>query len=134
MAGYKPSHATGPNTEIDQIEKAFHLQGEAEWEQIEPLGGGGQSDVFLVRSPARVSERGGCLQKIRKALDEDKRAQLAEAIWTYVRPESPSEVGALKVFKIPPEGQTLTSKENEAIERLKNEIAVLSQGRRGLPK
>jgi hypothetical protein len=31
-------------------------------EQIRPLGGGGQSDVFLVRSQARASERASCLQ------------------------------------------------------------------------
>jgi serine/threonine protein kinase len=111
----------------------------ADWEEIKPLGGGGQSDVFLVRNRERQSERANCLKGIRSALDGDKRAELAVAIWSYARPDLPSELGALKVFKIPPEDPTrLTpipgSEEYEAIERLKNEIAVLSQKRPGLPK
>ena len=39
-----------------------------EWEKIRPLGSGGQSDVYLVRSPDRVSERTECLRRIRTAL------------------------------------------------------------------
>ena len=64
-------------------------------------------------------------------------AELATAVWDYARPEIPPELGALKVFKIPPDGQTLSppgSKEFEAIKRLKNEIAALGQGIPGLPK
>jgi hypothetical protein len=48
MARYKPSRATVPNTEIDEIEKAFPLQGEAESERIRPLGAGGQSSADSV--------------------------------------------------------------------------------------
>jgi hypothetical protein len=101
MAGYKRP-AVMPSTNVSEIEKAFRAQGPVQWERIRPLGGGGQSDVFLVRSPARTSERASCLQKIRQTLDEDKRGELAEAIWSYARPESSSELGALKIFKIPP--------------------------------
>ncbi len=34
-----------------------------EWEEKRALGQGGQSEVFLVRSPERVVERGKRLQK-----------------------------------------------------------------------
>ncbi len=60
----------------------------------------------------------------------DKRAELAEAIWSYARPDRPSELGALKVFRIPqcePECA-------EALRRLHNEITVLRQNRLGLAK
>ncbi len=139
----------GPDVEIEQqmivdmqgptSEKLSAVHGpNAQWERIEPLGKGGQSDVFLVRNPARSAERAKCLDKIRVALDGDKRAELATAIWSYARPDVPSELGALKVFKIPPEGMGLPpppgSEEFEAIERLKGEIAVLGQGLPGLPK
>ncbi len=110
-----------------------------QWEVIgPPLGEGGQSRVFRVRTPARVAEREKCLLEIRTALDGDKRAELANAIWSYARAEGSSELGALKVFNIPPKGATLSplpgSENHEAIERLKNEITVLSQKRRGLPE
>lgn len=109
------------------------------WEQIgDPLGEGGQSTVFLVRSPERATQRAASLQKIRASLDGDKRAELAEAVTSYARPDSLSELGALKKFKVPKAGQSLTplpgSEAYEAIERLKNEIAVLSQARAGLPR
>jgi serine/threonine protein kinase len=122
----------------------------ADWQVIgEPLGEGGQSEVFKVRHPARAAAREECLNKIRaalhsecpgiarSALDEDKRADLATAIWSYARPDLPSELGALKQFKIPPErGITPPpgSEEDERINRLKNEISALSQNRAGLPK
>lgn len=137
MARYKPrpvASATLPQ----RAPAAPQVSAETDWERIKPLGGGGQSDVFLVRSPERVLERTSSLQKIRTALDGDKRAELAEAVWSYARPDADAELGALKVFKIPPEGATLSplpgSPQYEAVERLKNEIAVLQQGRRGLPK
>ncbi|HTD24828.1 MAG TPA: protein kinase family protein [Terriglobales bacterium] len=115
------------------------MKNDAEWERINSLGGGGQSDVFLVRSPARSYERTHCLEIIRTALDEDKRAELATAMWSYARPDNASELGALKVFKIPPEDSSNMppipkSPEYEAIERLKNEISALSKDTPGLPK
>lgn len=107
-----------------------------DWEEIEHLGGGGQSDVYLVRNPERCSDRAKYLDQIRTALDGDKRAELATAIWSYARPDLPSEVGALKAYKIRPEGfpRVLSTEESEAIERLRTEIAVLRQNRPGLPK
>lgn len=107
-----------------------------DWEEIERLGGGGQSDVFLVRNPKRRADRAECLKQIRSALDGDKRAELATAIWSYARADLPSELGALKAYKIRPEGfpRVLSTEESEAIERLRAEIQVLSQNRPGLPK
>src|SRR5215472_3906321 len=92
-AGGKPT--AGPNT--------GEMGSREEWEQIERLGEGGQSEVFLVRNPKRSSEREKCLEQIRFALNADKRAELATAVWSYARPDLPSEMGALKVFKIPAE-------------------------------
>ena len=110
-----------------------------DWEEIERLGEGGQSVVSLVRNRKRRSERAKSLDQIRSALDGDKRAELATAIWSYARPDLPSELGALKAFKIQPEDLKRLpplpgSAEYEAIERLKNEILALSQNRPGLPK
>jgi antitoxin (DNA-binding transcriptional repressor) of toxin-antitoxin stability system len=112
-----------------------------DWEEIKPLGEGGQSQVFLVRSPKRVAERAVSVAKVQQHAGGcriDGAAELAEAAWNYARPEIPSELGALKIFKIPPEGQTLPappgSNEFEAIVRLKNEIAELGQDLPGLPK
>lgn len=70
------------------------------WEIIEEIGGGGQSKVYLARSPKRVAERAACVADIRRWLDENKNDKLATSIWTYARPDSPTEVGALKKFKI----------------------------------
>jgi serine/threonine protein kinase len=107
-----------------------------DWEEIERLGGGGQSDVYLVRNPKRRADRAKCLEQIRSALDRDKRGELATAICSYAREDFPSERGALKAYKIPTEEfpRVLSTEESEAIERLKTEIAVLSQNRPGLPK
>jgi serine/threonine protein kinase len=109
------------------------------WEVIEPpLGEGGQSKVYLVRTPVRTTERARCLAEIRSSLDGDRRAELATSIFSYAREDYTSELGALKVFKIPPDGKSLTpppgSDEYEAIERLKNEIGALRRGGQGLPK
>ena len=51
------------------------------WEPIDRIGGGGQSDVYLARSPKRVAKRTKCLEDIRVCLDGDKRAELATTIW-----------------------------------------------------
>jgi serine/threonine protein kinase len=98
------------------------------WEEIERLGGGGQSNVFLVRRPERRLERQKDLEKIQGALDRAERAALATAIYSYARPETPSELGALKVFKID------DPQKDEAVRRLENEIKSLAKGIRGLPK
>jgi hypothetical protein len=52
------------------------------WEVIKPLGSGGQSEVYLLRSPARASMREKCLNDLRKALDGDKRREIAESIYS----------------------------------------------------
>jgi serine/threonine protein kinase len=119
MAGYKRS-VVAEETEAPV---------EAQWERVKRLGGGGQSDVFLVRSPARATQRAACLRTVRTALDQDKRAELADAMWSYSRPDSLSELGAMKVFRIRDEGG-----EQQAVDRLKQEFKILSENRPGLPK
>jgi serine/threonine protein kinase len=123
MAGFKQSMPSSP------IVRTSLQQETAQWEHIRRIGGGGQSDVFLVRSPARVTQRAVCLQTIRTALDGDKRADLAEAIWAYSRSESLSELGAKKIFKIRSDGN-----EQQACQRLKLEFKVLEQKKLGLPR
>lgn len=126
MAGFRlPSGRR--TTDID--ENAIGAQAEVQWERIRQLGRGGQSDVFLVRSPVRVAQRASYLQTIRTAQDQDKRADLAEAIWSYARPDSLPELGAMKLFKIRGDGG-----EQHALDRLKREMQVLQQNRPGLPK
>ena len=122
--------------------KGFDMQNYGGWEVVKQLGSGGQSDVYLVRSPARVTQREKCIQDLRAALDGDKRQEIAESIYTYARPDLPSELGALKVFKIPkepffsppPVAGPERSEKSEAIERFRKEVTVLRQNRRGLPK
>ena len=130
-----------PDTEWDRVMARYRrpeapatadvgqAQAKVRWEQIRRLGGGGQSDVFLVRSPARVTQREKYLQIIRTTLDQAKGAELAEAILSYARPESLDELGAMKIFKIREDGD-----EQHALDRLKQEIHVLQQHRPGLPK
>jgi serine/threonine protein kinase len=109
------------------------------WEIVSPLGEGGQSTVSLVRSPQRVTDRKKSLDSIRTGIDQDKRAELAEAVWSYARPDVTSELGALKVFKIPPVNDKQMSpppnaEDSQGVERLRNEIHVLNQNRPGLPQ
>jgi serine/threonine protein kinase len=110
----------------------------ADWEHVGPLGGGGQSTVSLVRVPKRFAERRGSIQTIQEfnpwgTVMADTRSALtgrfAEAVMHYARPEDPSELGAMKLFKIKESGD-----EEQAHSRLKQEIAVLREGRTGLPK
>ena len=122
MAGFKRFMAPDPS--VNQLSAETVL-----WEHIRRLGGGGQSDVFLVRSPERVTQRAVCLQTIRAALDGDRWAELAEAVWEYSRPDLTSELGAKKIFKIRPD-----SDEEQAVQRLKQEFQILQQNRPGLPK
>lgn len=139
MTAWRPTPALQDNDSESKARRLGAIQHRTEtsqWEEIKPLGSGGQSDVFLVRSPRRVAERVGCLTTIRRALDGDKRAELAEAIWCYARPEVGSELGAIKRFKIPTESTMPPSgtKDHEAIKRLENEVSVLRENRPGLPR
>lgn len=112
------------------------------WEQLKPLGEGGQSRVFLVRSSARAAERKATIQQVLRSNPwapyigsnpsevTERVERLASSIWTYGRPDTPADLGALKIFKIP-EDETEAA---EALGRLKNEITVLRQKRPGLVK
>jgi hypothetical protein len=110
------------------------------WEQLTPLGEGGQSKVFLVRSPRRVEARRIATQQVLKANpwapyvggnpneQVDRVDRLATSLLNYVRPDDVSELGALKMFKFQESGKGA----EEAVGRLKNEITVLNQKRPGL--
>ena len=136
-----PIGMANPDTEWDRMMEVWKIRKKTadevatskpnyEWEKIgEPLGHGGQSDVFLVRSPQRVSERAACLLKIRTGLVGDNQGELAEAMWSFSRPDCPSELGAMKVFKIRHD-----STERQALDRLRQEFEILKQNRAGLPK
>jgi serine/threonine protein kinase len=110
------------------------------WEIIRPLGSGGQSEVFLVRSPGRVQDRRNSLSLMDDALmlkversgqRDSELGNLATASWSYARPDEDWELGALKVFKIRNSNATEHTQE---IRRLKNEIEALRRGFAGLPK
>lgn len=110
------------------------------WEQSFPaLGKGGQGTVYLATRPERVQQRNDLAQEAIRAnpwelrLNSQERPErvkkLAPALYEYARPDNASEVGALKVFEIsdddPHEAQ-------QAVARLRNEIAVLRHYRPGL--
>ena len=112
------------------------------WEQLKPLGEGGQSKVFLVRSPLRVEVRRTATQDVLKTNpwapyiggnpkeQVDRVDRLATSLLNYARPDDDSELGALKMFKFEESGKGA----EEAVGRLKNEITVLNQKRPGLLK
>lgn len=111
------------------------------WEIIDPLGSGGQSDVFLLRSPERVQQRKNCLKVIDKTLmaspvrtdqRDEQLGDLATAFGDYARPEVDSELGALKVFKS--RGGSPLDPASQEFQRLRNEIDVLRKNYPGLPK
>jgi serine/threonine protein kinase len=97
------------------------------WEVIKELGQGGQSDVFLVRNPERVQDREMSVLLMPLITDFAQAGAAAEAMFSYARPDDPSWLGALKVFKI-------RGSEEQAVNRLKQEAQVLRQNRVGLPK
>jgi len=103
-----------------------------DWEQLRLLGEGGQSTVYLVRKPERVAERQQSLESVIQALPKltgslswgDRlpvAEQLAKSIVAYARQDYPSELAAMKLYKI-----SLAEPEaNQALGRLKREIEVL---------
>jgi serine/threonine protein kinase len=106
-----------------------------EWEEIKPLGGGGQSDVYLVRRPERATARKINLQKLKVLSGLDlspvNAADFAKAVFEFAQPDEITDFAAIKVFKLDeagPEG------EKEARNRMKQEIAVLQLSRQGLPQ
>jgi serine/threonine protein kinase len=119
------------------LETAFGINRDIhDWEPLAEIGEGGQSNVYLVRSPARWVERQASLVQMTRAVVAFDEKQISKVIWNAVRPDSPSELGALKIFKFgaksaglpaPPPGYA-------PLERLRNEIAALKTGLPGLPK
>jgi serine/threonine protein kinase len=103
------------------------------WAVIKLLGAGGQGEVFLVRSPERTSNIGNAAlttQRVlrsagaagKKPIDElDEVHRFAAALAELNRADLPSELAALKKYKIPngPDGE-------KAVERLTLEIESLS--------
>jgi len=105
-----------------------------QWQEIEPLGEGGQSTVFKVRRPERTAERARCVQEVIQhsgGVNAKGAPIFAEAVWNYARSDSLAELGALKVFKTRGAGPEA---EQRALQRLKIEIRILGQNRHGLPK
>ena len=109
------------------------------WEQLgDPIGEGGQSNVYLVRRPARVAERNSAIEGLLhdpwgpfSASEMRGRLNvLLTSLSKYLRPDGPSDLGALKMFKIVGNGQ----ESEEAVGRLRNEITILQQNRPGLIK
>lgn len=99
------------------------------WEKIRQLGSGGQSTVFLVRSPQRATERNNALAGIDRALSGPHKAQdFVRDFALCMREDLPEELGALKVFDkvrqigAPPE------------ERIRREVEILRAGHDNLPK
>ena len=83
----------------------------SEWERVkkEPLGEGGQSKVYLVRTPERTKQRRRSLEIINshapmltgtKESISSHNLEYVEAIRDYTRPDLPEELGAMKEFKI----------------------------------
>ncbi len=110
----------------------------SDWERVSPakLGEGGQSEVYLVRTPERTNQRARCLEIINSHVpmttgtsESISKANLeyVEAIRDYTRPDLPTELGAMKEFK-------LRDDEEQSLRRLQQEIEVLQQNRQGLPK
>ncbi len=113
----------------------------SDWERVnptKPLGGGGQSDVYLVRTPERTKQRARSLQfldshvptAISYTTAEEKsnlNIQFGEAIRDYTRSDLLAELGAMKEFK-------LRNDEEQSLRRLEQEINVLQENRPGLPK
>jgi serine/threonine protein kinase len=113
----------------------------AHWEVIgDPLGEGGQSTVYLVRGPSRLNARNKDIEQVlsfspwgTSMADTlyQRTAEFVEAVADYTRAETPSELGAMKVFKLRDAGR---DGEQQAANRLKQEVEVLREGRIGLPK
>src|SRR5271169_1938724 len=86
------------------------------WEQLGPLGEGGQSKVFLVRNPSRVQERRNAVQQILSSNpwspyvggnpneQVERIERLAANLLGYSRPDATGDLGALKMFKIEKDG------------------------------
>ena len=109
------------------------------WEKVspdKPLGRGGKSTVYLVRRPERTEARERSFAAIKKWSGQDlsnrqAASDFSRAVLDVAREDHPHELGALKVFH--PRGDRPEAKE-QAVARLRSEIAVLRQGHPGLVK
>jgi len=83
----------------------------SDWERVNPtkLGEGGQSEVYLVRTPERTKQRARSFEIINShafpnTQTEEVRSKMnreyLEAIRDYTRSDLPAELGAMKEFKI----------------------------------
>ena len=110
-------------------------RGSRAWEEVKPLGKGGQSEVFLVRNAVRIAERKKHLDKLMElsgqGFNEVRARQFTEATLGYGRAEQPPELGALKIYNPRAAG---ANAEQQALDRLRIEIMVLDQNRSGLPR
>jgi len=109
------------------------------WEQLDLIGEGGQGKVYRARAPRRVIEREDAMKAIVDSAPfgiftmEERRERVdrfAAALWNYARPDAPSEIGALKIFKPHPDKAEAT----KALARFKNEIKALLKHQPGLIK
>lgn len=107
------------------------------WTILKRIGGGGQSDVDLVRSPHHTEARLKAVNMIQDALRYSPIQQspgavdkLLEGIAAATRLDQDANLGAMKRFKIPDAGP----EQAEAVMRLTNEISVLEENRPGHPR
>jgi serine/threonine protein kinase len=110
----------------------------SDWERVRTtkLGEGGQSEVYLVRTPERAKQRARSFDIVNSYASpntqtEEIRSKInreyLEAIRDYTRSDLSTELGAMKEFK-------LRDDEERSLRRLQQEIDVLQQKRPGLPK
>jgi serine/threonine protein kinase len=110
----------------------------SDWEKVrnEPLGRGGQSEVYLVRRPFRKQARDIYLKNIRDlsdgALRNGTEITFSIASAEIARAERPEELAALKHFI--PRTDLGPAADQSAIERLHNEIEVLQKKHDGFVK
>jgi serine/threonine protein kinase len=111
----------------------------ADWEKVNPqrpLGSGGQSTVYSVRRPERTKarQRSFAALKVWSGQDlgkQDAALAFSKAAVDIAREDHPSELGALKMFNPRAAGPEA---EQQALGRMRSEIAILAGKRPGLLK
>ena len=104
------------------------------WEEVKPLGSGGQGKVFLVRSPESVKKRSEQRSAIKQSIrvissiqTEETRdeavSNFTSAISTYTSQDDPAHFGALKILDIIGDGPEA----QKAMGRLESEVKALSE-------
>ncbi|HTW88437.1 MAG TPA: protein kinase family protein [Candidatus Binataceae bacterium] len=105
------------------------------WELIEPkLGQGGQGTVHRARRPERVVRIENARRDLLRAIEnlaavvptpdrEDRLNDFIATIGELTRPDSPTEIGALKQFDIPAD---VSDEAKTAEERFKREVEALT--------